>query len=100
MDLSLLNLVDQMVDAAGVAFYMLFWAGSNGWVRVDVALCMRLYDLSWELSTLNQPFLFLLTFPKLRRRLWRFCRGRGGRASPGRAQPERQSTLNSSFHLS
>lgn len=49
MNLSLINLIDQMIDAIGVVFYMLFWAGSNGWIQVNIHLFMSLYDASWEL---------------------------------------------------
>jgi hypothetical protein len=49
MDASLINLIDQMIDAVGVVFYMLFWAGNNKWIMVDKHLYMSLYEVTWEL---------------------------------------------------
>ncbi|CAD5226759.1 unnamed protein product [Bursaphelenchus xylophilus] len=94
LNLSLLNLIDQMVDAVGVVFYLLFWAGNNDWIEVDITLCMTLYDITWELSTLNQPYIFLLMFPKIRRKFVQFYFPRK------RIRPERQPTFESSIHLS
>ncbi|CAD5219704.1 unnamed protein product [Bursaphelenchus okinawaensis] len=94
LNLSLLNLIDQMVDAVGVVFYLLFWAGNNKWIDVDITLCMTLYDVTWEISTLNQPYIFLMMFPKIRRKLVRFY------MPQRRIRPQRQQTLESSIHLS
>jgi hypothetical protein len=54
MDLSLINLIDQMIDAVGVVFYMLFWAGNNNWIVVDKHLFMSLYDVAWELRFVSR----------------------------------------------
>lgn len=82
MDLSFINLIDQMIDAVGLVFYMLFWGGNKGWISVDKHLYMSLYDASWELrwksymgkqikhslfSTVTQPYIFLAIFPDIRR---------------------------------
>ncbi|KAI6175392.1 hypothetical protein M3Y97_00683900 [Aphelenchoides bicaudatus] len=67
MDLSLINLIDQMIDAVGVVFYMIFWAGNNGWIQTNIHLFMSFYDAAWELSTITQPYIFLLMFPDIRR---------------------------------
>jgi hypothetical protein len=75
MDLSLINLIDQMIDAVGVVFYMMFWAGNNRWIETNIHTWMTLYDLCWELSTVTHPYIFLLMFPDIRREFFGFYSG-------------------------
>jgi hypothetical protein len=38
-----------MIDAIGVVFYMIFWAGNNGWIHTNIHMFMSFYDGAWEL---------------------------------------------------
>ncbi|KAI6181037.1 hypothetical protein M3Y98_00785700 [Aphelenchoides besseyi] len=72
LDLSLINLIDQMIDAIGVLFYMFFWAANNNWVKSNAQVWMNLYDVCWELSTVTQPYIFLAMFADIRREFFGF----------------------------
>uniref|UniRef100_A0A7E4W7B3 G_PROTEIN_RECEP_F1_2 domain-containing protein n=1 Tax=Panagrellus redivivus TaxID=6233 RepID=A0A7E4W7B3_PANRE len=66
-NMSLVTLVDQIFDAVGVLFYLLFWGALHNWISVDSETVLLLYDICWELGTTTQPFLLLLMCPQVRK---------------------------------
>ena len=65
--MSIVTLLDQIIDAVGVFFYLLFWGGNNKWINVDPEETLMIYDITWELGTTTQPYLLMIICPEVRK---------------------------------
>uniref|UniRef100_A0AC35EYF0 Gustatory receptor n=1 Tax=Panagrolaimus sp. PS1159 TaxID=55785 RepID=A0AC35EYF0_9BILA len=65
-NMSLVTLFDQIFDAFGVLFYLLFWGASNDWINISESKALLIYDIFWELGTTNQPYLIMIICPQVR----------------------------------
>ncbi|KAH7725484.1 hypothetical protein AAVH_06934 [Aphelenchoides avenae] len=57
LNISFISLLDQMIDAVGIIFYLIFW-GTNlglGVHIMDARTALGFYDFCWEMSTVSQP---------------------------------------------
>ncbi|KAE9549345.1 hypothetical protein FO519_007440 [Halicephalobus sp. NKZ332] len=63
-DMSIVTLIDQLIDAVGVFLYLLFWGGNNDWINVNVEEVLLMYDISWELGTTTQPYILMIICPQ------------------------------------
>ena len=65
--MSIVTLLDQIIDAIGVFFYLLFWGGNNEWISVDPEETLIMYDVTWEFGTTTQPYFLMIICPEVRK---------------------------------
>ena len=64
--MSLVTLFDQIMDAFGVLFYLIFWGAMNDWIDISEEKALFIYDIFWELGTTTQPYLIMIICPQVR----------------------------------